>query len=103
MDKLAKLLKDYVDEYPTFDEVDIDEKLRYNYQGALSDWRLIDDELDGGIYQRAIEAAVERKLKKNKINAVPDSPLDDAIKRAKKVHGLAAASNTDSQKSEKTH
>lgn len=103
MDKLAKLLKDYVDEYPTFDEVDIDEKLRYNYQGALSDWRLIDDEWDGGLYQRAIEAAVKRELKKNKINAVPDSPLDDAIKGAKKVRGLAAASNTDSQKSEKTH
>lgn len=103
MDKLAKLLKDYVDEYPTFDEVDIDEKLRYNYQGALSDWRLIDDEWDGGLYQRAIEAAVKRELKKNKINVVPDSPLDDAIKGAKKVRGLAAASNTDSQKSEKTH
>ena len=45
-----------------------------------------------------------RKNKKHSENtAVPDSPLDDAIKRAKKVRGLAAASNTDSQKSEKTH
>lgn len=103
IDKLAKLLKNFVDEYPTYDETDLDESLRYDYQGALSDWRLIDDEWDGGIYQRAIEAAVERELKKNKLNAVPDSPLDDAIKGAKKVRGLAAESNTDSQKSEETN
>lgn len=64
MDKLAKLLKDYVDEYPTYDEIDLDEKLRYDYQGALSDWRLSDN--FDGIYQKAIEAAVERKLRKNK-------------------------------------
>lgn len=64
MDQLAKLLKDHVDKYPTYDEIDLDEKLRYNYQGALSDWRLSDN--FDGIYQKAIETAVERKLRKNK-------------------------------------
>ena len=64
MDKLAKLLKDYVDDYPTYDEVDLDEKQRYDYQGALSDWQLSDN--FDGIYQKAIEAVVARKLHNNK-------------------------------------
>ena len=53
---------------PNAGKIDLDEKLRYDYQGALSDWRLSDN--FDGIYQKENCVRISS----------PDSPLNDTSK-----------------------